>query len=64
MFEIIRETDKQSIEFKEEAIICYKEKKLLPRLMSGVTFQFQPAFGVCNTQTLDEIYSNGPFAFA
>ena len=41
-----------------------QRKKLLPRLMSGVTFQFQPAFGVCNIQTLVEIYSNGPFAFA
>ena len=32
--------DKQSIEFKAGAIKCYKvqRKKLLPRLMSGVTF--------------------------
>ena len=36
-----RENDKQSIKFKEKAIICCKEKKLLPRLMNGVTFHFE-----------------------
>ena len=33
-----QETDKQSIKFREEALICCKEKKLLPHLMHGVTF--------------------------
>ena len=35
-----RETEKQSIKFKEEALLFCKEKKLLPRLMSGVTFHY------------------------
>ena len=32
--------DKQRIKFKEEAKKCCKEKKLLPRLLSGETFHF------------------------
>ena len=31
---------KKGIKSKSGAIKCYKEKKLLPCLMSGVTFQF------------------------
>ena len=37
---ISSQKDKQGIKFKEGAINCCKEKKLLPLLKSGVTFHF------------------------
>ena len=40
-----KEKDRQAnraFNFKEEAILCCNLKKLLPCLMSGVTFHFDP----------------------